>query len=100
MPDRGNAAPLGVSALTGEGIDNLLGAIEDRLARGRSLVEVTLDPADGKGLHWLYEHAEVMSCSDRDDGLHLTVRVAPDQVARVKRRFPIGKSYSAGSGLH
>ncbi len=95
-----NAAPLGVSALTGEGIDNLLGAIEDRLARGRSLVEVTLDPADGKGLHWLYEHAEVMSRSDRDDGLHLTVRVAPDQVARVKRRFPIGESYSAGSGLH
>ena len=76
-----------VSALTGEGIDRLLGAIEDRLARGRSLIELTLDPSDGRGLHWLYEHAEVMSRSDRDDGLHLTVRVAPDQVERVNRRF-------------
>jgi len=80
-------APLAVSALTGEGIDRLLAAIEDRLARGRSLIELTLDAADGQGLHWLYEHAEVMSRCDRDDGLHLTVRVAPDQVERVKRRF-------------
>ena len=81
------AAPLAVSALTGEGIDRLLAAIEDKLARGRSLLELTLDAADGQGLHWLYEHAEVMSRADRDDGFHLTVRVAADQVERVKRRF-------------
>ena len=84
-PDGG---PLAVSALTGEGIDRLLAAVEDRLAQGRPLVELTLDPADGRGLHWLYEHAEVMSRSDHDDGLHLIVRVARSQVERVKRRFP------------
>ena len=84
---RGETVGLAVSALTGEGIDRLLDAIEDRLARGRSLIELKLDAADGKGLHWLYEHAEIMSRADRDDGLHLTVRVAPDQVERVKRRF-------------
>jgi GTPase len=81
------AAPLAVSARTGEGIDRLLAAIEERLARGRLLVELKLDAADGQGLHWLYEHAEVMSRSDCEDGLRLTVRVAPDQVERVKRRF-------------
>ena len=32
-------APLGVSALTGEGIERLLEAIEERLARGRALVD-------------------------------------------------------------
>ena len=82
------APPLAVSALTGEGLDRLLQAIEERLARGRALIDLTLDSSDGQGLHWLYEHAEVMRRSDRDDGLHLTVRVAPDQVDRVKRRFP------------
>jgi GTPase len=90
-------SPLAVSAVTGEGIDRLLDAIEDRLARGRSLVELTLDHADGKGLHWLYEHAEVMSRSDLDDGLHLTVRVAADQVERVKRRFPVTGSSATQS---
>jgi GTP-binding protein HflX len=83
-----NGGPLAVSALTGEGIDRLFAALEDRLAQGRPLIELTLDPADGQGLHWLYEHAEVMSRSDRDDGLHLIVRVALSQVERVKRRFP------------
>ena len=85
------AAPLAISAATGEGIDHLLAGIEDRLARGRSELELTLDAADGQGLHWLYEHAEVMSRRDEDDRLRLTVRVAPDQIERVKRRFALGR---------
>ena len=36
------------------------------LARGRSMVELTLDAGDGRGLHWLYEHAEVMSRRDEE----------------------------------
>jgi GTPase len=82
--------PLAISAVTGEGIDRLLQAIEDRLARGRSLIELTLDSGDGRGLHWLYEHAEVMSRSDEEAGLRLTVRVPADQIERVKRRFAVG----------
>jgi GTP-binding protein HflX len=87
-------APLAISAATGEGIDHLLSAIEDRLARGRPELELTLDASDGQGLHWLYEHAEVMRRSDDAGGLHLTIRVSPDQIDRVKRRFAIA---SAGS---
>jgi GTP-binding protein HflX len=83
-------APLAISAATGEGIDHLLAAIEDRLARGRREVELTLDASDGQGLHWLYEHAEVMNRRDEEDRLRLTVRVAPDQIERVKRRFAMG----------
>ena len=86
-------APLAISAATGEGIDHLLSAIEDRLARGRPELELTLDASDGQGLHWLYEHAEVMSRSDDEDGgLHLTVRVPPDQIERLKRRFALTRS--------
>jgi GTP-binding protein HflX len=86
-----DAAPLAISAVTGEGIDRLLSAIEDRLARGRPELELTLDASDGQGLHWLYEHAEVMNRRDEDGGLHLTVRVPPDQIERLKRRFPTGR---------
>jgi GTP-binding protein HflX len=86
-----NTAPLAISATTGEGIDHLLSAIEDRLARGRPELELTLDASDGQGLHWLYEHAEVMNRCDEDGGLRLTVRVPPDQIERLKRRFPIAR---------
>ena len=85
--ERRNDAPLAVSALTGEGIDRLLAAIEDKLAQGSCFIKLTLDAADGEGLHWLYEHAEVMSRSDKGERLELEVRVRPDQVERVKRRF-------------
>ncbi len=89
---RNETAPLAISATTGEGIDHLLTAIEDRLARGRPELELTLDASDGKGLHWLYEHAEVMSRRDEEDGLRLTVRVPPDQIERLKRRFAIARA--------
>ena len=89
---RNAAAPLAISAVTGEGIDHLLTAIEERLARGRPELELTLDASDGKGLHWLYEHAEVMSRRDEEDAVRLTVRVPPDQIERLKRRFAIGRA--------
>ena len=90
---QGLEGPIAVSALTGEGIGTLLEAIEARLARGRSLIDLSLDGADGQGLHWLYEHTEVMARADGDDGrVNVTVRVAPDTVERVKRRF-------AGAGV-
>jgi len=85
---QGECSPIVVSALTGEGIDALLQAIETRLARGRSLIELDLESADGRGLHWLYEHTEVMSRRDDEDGgIRVTVRVPADAVDRVMRRF-------------
>jgi GTP-binding protein HflX len=95
--DGKESTPLAVSALTGEGIDRLLAAIEDRLAHARAVVDLTLDAADGPGLHWLYQHGEVMRRRDEGSEIHLTVRVAPDQVERVRRRFappPVAKPTS------
>jgi GTP-binding protein HflX len=52
--------PVPVSAVTGEGIDVLDAVIEERLAAGRVLIELVLDPADGAGVSWLHRHAEVL----------------------------------------
>ena len=87
---RGVEGPIAVSALTGEGIEGLLDAIEERLSRGRGMLDLSLDGADGQGLHWLYEHTEVMSREHGEDGrVNVTVRVAPETVERVKRRFAL-----------
>jgi len=77
-----------VSALTGEGLGELMAVIEARLARGRRTVDLDLDGADGQSVHWLYEHTEVMARRDDADGrVHMTVRAAPDAMARLKRKF-------------
>ncbi len=80
--------PAVVSALTGEGVDVLLDEIESRLAAGRSTLDVAVDSTDGEGLHWLYEHTEVLDRADTEDGLvKLTIRVPPERADSVLRRF-------------
>jgi GTP-binding protein HflX len=80
--------PVAVSAVSGEGLDRLTTAIEDRLAESRLTIALSLDPADGAGLSWLYRHAEVLSKDMDEDGrLAVTVRADPDKAARVRAKF-------------
>ena len=81
--------PVIVSALTGQGLEDLRAAIETRLASGRIIFDISLDPANGAGLHWLHENTEVMRKSTAADGaIHVRVRVAPERAEPVRRRFP------------
>jgi len=79
-----------VSALSGEGIDRLIDAIEVRLSETRQTFELSIDPTDGAGLSWLYRHSEVLSKGLRDDGrLAVTVRADPDKAAQVRAKFSL-----------
>jgi GTPase len=81
-------APALVSAITGEGVDPLVGLIEDRLGATRIVLELDLDPIDGAGASWLYRNAEVLAKGMREDGrLGMTVRVDPTKVALVRSKF-------------
>jgi GTP-binding protein HflX len=80
--------PILVSALTGQGADTLLDEVEARISVGRELIHVVVDATDGEGLHWLYEHSEVMERQDGEDGLKLLVRVPPQRADEIRRRFP------------
>ena len=86
--DRDSAAPVLVSALTGEGLSALTSRIEARIARTRSTFAVVLPPEDGAGLNWLYENAEVLDRRMEEGGtLHLAVRIAPEKEPRFLNRF-------------
>ena len=75
-----------VSALTGEGLEELRRTIDARLSAGMETIEVTLAGSDGAGLAWLHQHGEVLSRDDREDGVHLTVRLSPADRARFEGR--------------
>ena len=80
--------PIPVSALSGEGLDSLIPAIEARLDENRQTIQLSIDPADGAGMSWLYRHSEVLSKDLGEDGrMAVTVRADPDQAARVKAKF-------------
>jgi GTP-binding protein HflX len=78
-----------VSAVTGEGIDALIAAIEARLAERRQTLSLTVDAADGAGLSWLHRNAEVLTRVLRDDGrMAVTVRADPDHAGQIRAKFP------------
>jgi GTPase len=80
--------PVLLSALTGEGMDRLAAAIEGRIAEGRVVLDLLLDPADGAGVSWLYRHGEVLAKAVRPDGqFAVTVRVDKAKVELVKAKF-------------
>ena len=80
--------PILVSALTGEGTDTLVKAIEARLNLHRVVLDLLLDPADGAGVSWLHRHTEVMEKAlDAAGKLAMTVRVDPTKSESVRARF-------------
>ena len=85
----GRASVIAASALTGTGIDDLIGAIDARLRVERRIVEVRVPYADGATLAWLYRHGEVLEHADDDGEARLRVGLSPADASRLKRRAGI-----------
>lgn len=89
--DAGNLArfqerhPALVSAVTGEGIPNLLDAIDVRLGATDQIVEVTLPADAGKLLAWIHANADVLTRATNDEtgATTLTLRTTPENKARL-----------------
>jgi GTP-binding protein HflX len=75
-----------VSALTGDGLDELRQVLDARMAAGLETIEIRLSPSDGAGIAWLYAHGEVLSREDGDEAVRLTVRISPADRARFEQR--------------
>ncbi len=77
-----------VSALTGEGIDELLRLVSEILSAGLSLRKLSLPLSDGAAIAWLYEHGNVIKRRDRE--AKTTMEVAMDEAdwGRFAEKFP------------
>jgi GTP-binding protein HflX len=76
-----------ISALTGEGLSDLLTRIEGALGAGESVFQLRLNAADGAGLAWAYKHGRVTGRRDRGEAVSVTVAVDPQAVDRFLARF-------------
>jgi GTPase len=89
----GGQRPVLVSAITGEGIEMLDAAIEERLAAGRVLIDLDLDPADGAGVSWLHRHTEVIrkALDEKSGRIAMTVRADASRAEAVRAKFANGE---------
>lgn len=74
-----------VSAITGEGMDELLAAIPDKLKDPRSSETLNLDFAQGRARAWLFEAGIVTEDVQTDDGYKMTVFWTDLQRARFSQ---------------
>ncbi len=83
VPVREGCIP--VSAITGDGLPDLLRAIDARLSAGMEMADYHLPSSAGARIAWLYEHGEVLDRRDDDSGIHVQVRMLPADRARFER---------------
>jgi GTP-binding protein HflX len=79
------------SALRGSGCDEILGAIDAALARSEAVTDIDVALSDGALMAWLYEKGEVLSREDDGMHSHMTVRLAPRDMARLRKQQAEGE---------
>ncbi|HEX8640511.1 MAG TPA: GTPase HflX [Allosphingosinicella sp.] len=75
-----------LSALGGQGVDDLLDCAARHLQRGAPVREISLTPADGEALAWLHANGEVVSQEQEGMATRLAVRLSDADWARFRSR--------------
>jgi len=74
-----------ISAVTGEGIDQLLAAVNAEMAKGFfTSHDYTLSLEDGKSLAWLHAHGKVMAQDIENEYIHVTVQLSEENACRFE----------------
>jgi GTP-binding protein HflX len=77
---------IAISALTGEGIENLRRNMAERLLAGARVHSISLPAGDGGAIAWLHQHGEVLDQAMDGETLTLDVRLSPDEWDRFQAR--------------
>ncbi len=77
-----------ISALDGEGLDDLRQCMAARLRSGEEVHELRLPAGDGGRIAWLHARGEVLAQSLDQDEVQLSVRLSPDNWARFQSLEP------------
>ncbi len=80
-----HASPLALSAVTGAGLDDLRQTIQERFAYPFEIhILLPLEPLSEGKLHWLHEHADVLSVVHGPDRIEAIVRCRVQDRAAVE----------------
>lgn len=75
-----------ISAMSGEGVDDLIRKVAAKLTAGHRRYSITLDATDGASAAWLHQHGEVLGQDIDGDCATYDVRMAPRDYERFEQR--------------
>jgi GTP-binding protein HflX len=73
-----------ISAVTGEGLDDLRDCMSAKLRSGEKVHHIRLSATEGSKMAWLHSRGEVLEQKLDGDELELSVRMSPDNWARFQ----------------
>lgn len=73
-----------ISAVTGEGLDQLRQRMAESLRSGEQVHQIRIPATDGGRIAWLHSRGEVLDQKIDHDELELSVRLSPDNWARFQ----------------
>jgi len=76
LPDNKPGNICMISAMTGQGVDDLVQMIAQNLSQNHETDEVKLSLSDGKRLAWLHENGHVLETEQSADDLILAVKMS------------------------
>lgn len=79
------SATIATSAISGEGCNNLLQLIDDKLMSDFEVMEILLDAADGKRTAWIHRNCDVLTSSLQDDKLHMKIKISQADKGRLEQ---------------
>jgi GTP-binding protein HflX len=81
-----NSQGVALSAITGEGCNELLALIDRRLESEIRAVRLDIPLTDGKTLAWIYRRGQVLGRRDDNEAAHLSVRLSEADIARLRHQ--------------
>ena len=73
-----------ISAVTGEGLDELRERMAEALRSGEQVHQIRVPASDGGRIAWLHARGEVLDQQIDHDEMELSVRLSPDNWARFQ----------------
>jgi len=83
---RRNDSAVPISAATGQGCDQLLSVVDERVDGSRRLIDLDVPLTDGAAIAWLYRNGDVISRRDDEERAHLSVRLDDADLGRFRSR--------------
>ncbi|USG59568.1 GTPase HflX [Sneathiella marina] len=78
-----------ISAVTGEGTESLLSIIETKLTARQKVLSLDLPASDGATLSWIYRNGTVLDREDREEIVHIDVKLSSENVGRLEKMINI-----------
>ncbi|MBO1359631.1 GTPase HflX [Acetobacter sacchari] len=85
LPYRDDIVP--ISAMAGDGLPELMEAIDERLTSAMVVASYRLPIHEGAAIAWLYDHGEVLERDDGEERVFITVRLRDADKSRFAVQF-------------